>query len=367
MSAYVGSTNQEWGRNRIEQNVADLPAPDQIGWNFIPITPERLSFTRDLGVIINATKRRFAKSLLREENPGHYYFSDAVLSEKMEGITLRALIDECRSKRGHDNYTLMMPLDETFKRNRTAISKAFMEQVGYIQPLDEEITVEILLIADPGDRSKKSDLDNVQKTVFDAMDYRVKSADGVKLGIIADDSPICHVSIDKRYRRDGERLGFWYRVTKGNLIDTGAFSKKLRNAHTTEVDRSFAAYVSDGKDSDKWGDKIDADEWAVNATTKQKEHMRLALIADDRTPLDPAIARYYLAVRAEFGRDVASKFALDAQSEVSLRKALGRDYESILAEKDSLAADLAEDHDLDLSVIAEPLSTHQLEVIAKAA
>lgn len=59
--------------------------------------------------------------------------------------------------------------------------------------------------------STKPDIDNFVKAFQDAMDFK-KETEGRALGVIANDSRIASVATVKRYARDGEACGTWFRI-----------------------------------------------------------------------------------------------------------------------------------------------------------
>lgn len=55
--------------------------------------------------------------------------------------------------------------------------------------------------------SKKPDVDNYVKAFQDAFEFDCKSADGIALGVVENDSRIAFVTAMKRYAEDGEACG----------------------------------------------------------------------------------------------------------------------------------------------------------------
>lgn len=71
--------------------------------------------------------------------------------------------------------------------------------------------------------SKKPDVDNYVKAFQDAFEFDVKSADGMALGVVENDSRVAYVTAKKRYAEDGEKCGTRFSVrpagTEVCLID----------------------------------------------------------------------------------------------------------------------------------------------------
>lgn len=61
--------------------------------------------------------------------------------------------------------------------------------------------------------SKKPDVDNYVKAFQDAFEFDVKSADGIALGVVENDSRIAYVTAKKRYAEEGEQCGTRFSVT----------------------------------------------------------------------------------------------------------------------------------------------------------
>lgn len=73
--------------------------------------------------------------------------------------------------------------------------------------------------------SKKPDVDNFVKAFQDAFEFDCKSADGIALGVVENDSRIAFVTAKKRYAADGEPCGTHFSVrpagTQVALVDGG--------------------------------------------------------------------------------------------------------------------------------------------------
>jgi len=73
--------------------------------------------------------------------------------------------------------------------------------------------------------SKKPDVDNYVKAFQDAFEFDCKSADGIALGVVENDSRIAYVTAKKRYAEDGEQCGTHFSVrpagTEACLVDPG--------------------------------------------------------------------------------------------------------------------------------------------------
>ena len=61
--------------------------------------------------------------------------------------------------------------------------------------------------------SKKPDVDNYVKAFQDAFEFDIKSADGIALGVVENDSRVAYVTAKKRYAEDGEQCGTRFSVT----------------------------------------------------------------------------------------------------------------------------------------------------------
>lgn len=72
--------------------------------------------------------------------------------------------------------------------------------------------------------SKKPDVDNYVKAFQDAFEFDVKSADGIALGVVENDSRVAYVTAKKRYAEDGEQCGTRFSVRRAGdevcLVDS---------------------------------------------------------------------------------------------------------------------------------------------------
>ena len=340
-------TNREWAR--IGERFADLPEARDAYEGFCPILPVRLTYTHDPVAMREATRKRAIKK---------GYDAAEMSTEELDALCQR------------DRDLFIRPNSDRYDRNVCEMRRYFIGEVGYVRPMTGKVRLDIeVIIPNEADYEAKGtperfrpkyDVDNCFKPIQDALNFRTKTADWQKVGILVDDIAIVEIRGSKHERGEGERSGFHWSIRH---IDDGASTQatvndRLSSEHTTERQRRFAQ-ANTVEHSDKWEDRLHE---GLDATARTR--LRLSLLATDRSLLDPAIAMHYLVLRLVFNRDVASKLALDAQSRVSYDLALGRDAEGYLAEIEEEAREMAEREGVDLSVVKGPMSIHDLNNIA---
>lgn len=342
--------SREW--NRINQRLEALPKAAPIYEGFCPILPKRMRFATRLGEIITATRKRGAKPF--KAIPG------------VMDMSIEDLVKETEK----DADLLFIPRRDDYYANVQEQRDFFFSFVGgNIQPMEGAVALDIEVIY-PSDEDyekrgvpkrfrSKFDVDNCFKSIQDALDFRTRTVDGKKVGIVVDDTAICEIHGTKHARREGERAGYRFTIrqidpdesTQSTLNDT------LVKTHVDDRQRHFAWHDAQTH-TDPWENRLKS---GLPADARAK--LRISLLATDATELDPQIARYYLGLRAEFDRSIAAKLALDKQSEIAYRIAMAEDAEALLCEVEEDADELAEKHDLDLSGITEPISIIDLNRI----
>ena len=340
-------TNREWAR--LEERFADLPEARDAYEGFCPILPVRLTYTHDPVAMREATRKRAIKK---------GYDAAEMSVEELDAL--------CQK----DRDLFIRPNSDRYDGNVCALRRYFIREVGYVRPMTGKVRLDIEVIV-PSDEDyeakgtperyrPKYDVDNCFKPIQDALNYRTKTADWQKVGILVDDIAIVEIRGTKHERKEGERCGFHWRIHRvGDGESTQAnVNDRISAEHTTERQRRFAQ-ANTAEHSDKWEDRLHE---GLDATARVR--LRLALLATDTTPLDPVIAMHYLALRPGFNRDVASKLALDEQSHVSFELALGRDAEEFLCEIEAEAKEMAEKEGVDLSVVKGAMSIRDLNRIA---
>ena len=359
--AGVPKKDHTWGSNiRGDIDWDSLPRLSSTRCEFIPMLPNRLRFSSDLGDILSGTAKRFAKKeantrdlmeqegvdretakrLLRKEGHRKYACkSDSWLALQDELTVADMLADSV-----DDDWLLLLPEAEAYQRHRAKLTEMFRRKFGYIRPFDTDITVKIEVLYDPKDKWSKRDLDNCLKTIFDAMDYREKAftrdENGKrvphKLGLIADDEFITHVIADKRPIRPGEKCGFWIRISSVRSMQD-AVNRTLAYANTVPGLREQARAEAT-EHSDAWEAKL-----ADGLTARELTDLRIACMATAATTLDPIVARHYVVLKAEYNnREIAEKIALDEQSSIWFERLVGHDVEPTLCEIEEQVEELAE-------------------------
>lgn len=338
----------------IERLFDELPKAKESYEGFCPIMPRRLTFETDLGAIVEATRHRGASS--RKEIKGIWDMSvEEVIAETKRDYDLLFIP---RSRRYYD---CVEQLREFFIRFAG----------GDIQPMTGNVALEIEVVYPTNDDYErrnvperyrpKVDVDNCFKPIQDALDFRAKTKDGKPVGIIVNDTSITSIRGGKHERRSGEETGFYFSIRSvGDEESTQAcVNGVISHRNTSEEQRQYAMRNAE-KHCDRWEERL-----SEGLDASAKTFLRLACLATDSTPLDPLIAQHYLALRQEFNREVASKFALDEQSEVSYRKAKSDVdlYENLLCEIEEEAGELAGKHEIDLSVVSKPMSIRELNLL----
>lgn len=319
---------------------------------FCPIVPKRLTFETDLGAIVEATRHRGASS--RKGIVGIWDMSvEEVIAETKKDYDLLSIP---RSRRYYDCVEEI---------------RAFFVKVagGDIQPMEGAVALEVDVVyptdedyerrGTPEQFRPKVDVDNCLKPIQDALDFRAKTKDGKQVGIVVNDTAITSIRGRKHARRAGERVGFYFSVKRVDGDESGqsVLNGDLAGRNSTEQQRRFAERNAE-RHSDRWEERLSQ---GMDATAKTR--LRISLLATDTTPLDPSIAQHYLALRNEFNRDIASKFALEEQSNLSFQKAMGEDADAFLCVIEDDTSELAEKHGLDLSQITKPMSIRELNLI----
>lgn len=359
--AGVPKKDHTWGSNiRRDIDWDSLPRLSSTRCEFIPMLPNRLRFSSDIGDILSGTAKRFAKKesnlralmksegvdretakvLLRKQGHRKYAAADDSWLVLQDELTVADMLADSIE----DDWLLLLPEADGYQRHRAKLTDLFRRKFGYIRPFDTDITVKIEVLYDPSDKWSKRDLDNCLKTIFDAMDYREKAvtrdADGKrvyhKLGLIADDEFITHVVADKRPIRPGEQCGFWIRISSVRSMQD-ATNRTLAYSVTTPELRSQVRAEAEAH-SDAWEAKL-----ADGLTARELTDLRIACTATSGTPLDPIVARHYIVLKAEYNnREIAEKVALDEQSAIWFDRIVGHDVEPRLCEIEEQVEELAE-------------------------
>lgn len=112
--------------------------------------------------------------------------------------------------------------DKKTRKYEDAVRAFFKKAYGTeAAPIDGPIAVEYEFIM-PRPKSvplirwfchSKPDIDNLVKSFQDAMDFKMKSAQGTIMGVIANDSRVAVMSASKRYAMDGEQCGTRFSIT----------------------------------------------------------------------------------------------------------------------------------------------------------
>lgn len=291
-----------------------------------------------------------------------------------EQRVITEMVDECRNddltrreKRDRDprcekmGELFITERDAAFQEQTDKIRAGYIRQHGLMKPMDGPIAIDVEVIV-PSARDKATgnwsaitdgskslfqqfDVDNVLKSIMDAMDFRTRHVQRVggerpKLGLIADDSIVRLANVSKRERRDGEQCGFRYKLH--SYSRAGSLNDSIADAAIGRKRRLWAARSANAS-NDAWQEHV-----ADGLTGLQQIELRLATLATDRTPLDPEVVRLWHAVRGRFGDEAATKVALDLQSEVNYRRAIIEDPEPLFLEACDIADGLLGDDLLDV-------------------
>lgn len=348
---------------------------------FCPILPVRMTGISDFDSIRSATKNYINK------HRNNYRVKKTLQEMGIEDPTTMSdeQIEEFTTKQ---TWTFMRPNTDRYRQNVVDIRNYFKQAVGtpdgYIQPMRGRVILEIEVVC-PSAEDKaeaerragrsvhfpKYDVDNCFKPIQDALDFRAdtnegrdengKWREGKKLGLVVDDRAIIEIRGRKRSRRDGEQTGFYWKLRRvAATPETSQSVENRRNAdkYTDKYQQDTARLNADTKHEDRWENAL-----SKGLTVAQRTRIRLSLLTNDETPLDPVIAEHYLALRHFYDRNTSASLVFEEQNQVSAKLAFGADAEPLLCEVEKDVDEYRNSVGIDIPAITEPTCIKVLDTM----
>lgn len=371
------SVSREW--NYVKRPLSAFPEAKDEYSGFCSILPVRIKGVSNFDEIRSATRNYITKHKrdwgvkkgLEEagiEDPA------TMTDEQVEAFT---------AKRA---WTFMRPNDDRYWQCVNDIRNYFKEIAGgLVQPMQGRVGLEIDLVTrteedkDSEQRRAgrkifftKEDIDNCFKAIQDGLDFRTKTNEGKnpngtwkpgeKLGLVVDDQNIDIIKGKKHPRTGNEPLGFYWRLYRldGKDVETDASitNKEMTQKWVDDHQRRCALRNANEKldRTEKWENAL------VNGSfnARSRTNIRLALLTNDDSLLDPTIAQHYVALAKLYDRNTAATLVFEEQNRVNTRRALGKDAEPTLCEIEQDVEELANDEDIDIPAITEAMSIRQL-------
>lgn len=350
---------------------------------FFPILPVRLTGISDFDAIRSATRTyitKHSKNYRIQKTLGDMGIEDpsTMSDEQVEEFTKRQA------------WTFLRPNSERYWNNVNEIRNHFKQVVkeldgdpnGFVQPMRGPIGLDIDIVClseqDKADEQRrmgrkifftKEDVDNCAKPILDALDFRAKTSEGKdengrwregkKIGLVVDDEVITRLHSTKHDRLDNEVCGFYWRIYRidGKSVETDASraNKEIAKRHTTEAQRSFATRNAI-KHSEKWEECLSADRFDA----KKRSQIRIALLADDDTPLAPVIAQHFIGLAKVWDRNTAATLVFAEHNQIAFKEVMGVNADELYCEIEQEVEEFVNDLGIEIPHIEDRMSIRQL-------
>ena len=371
-------TSKEWTYTK--RPLSSFPEAKDEYEGFCPILPERLKGISDFDAIRSATKTYITK---HRNNWSVAKTLEEMGIEDPSEMTDKQ-IEQFTAKQA---WTFLRPNTDKYWQNVADLRNYFKRitgaEDGFVQPMRGDVVFEIDIVC-PNEQDKaeaerragrkiyftKLDIDNCLKPVFDALDFRAKTnegkdengrwKEGKKLGLVVDDKAIVKIIGKKHDRREGEQTGFYWRIRRadGGETDPSVASREMANKYTSKFQQEKARLNAGEKHTDHWEDALNK-----GFSVTQRTAIRLSLLTNDETPLDPVIAEHYLALRHFYDRNASAALVFEEQNSVSSKRAFGMDAEGLLCEIEQDVDDFRNNIGIEVQDINEATSIRQLDAM----
>lgn len=383
MTTYEKSskTSREW--TYTGRPLSSYPEARNEYSGFCPILPMRLTGISDFDAIRSATRTYITKHTKS-------YSVKKTLEEMGIDDPSKMTDKQVEEFTKKQNWTFLRPNSDRYWNNVNEI-RVYFQQItkeldgdpnGFVQPMRGNLGLDIDIVC-PSDADKeeeqrragrkifftKQDVDNCVKPILDALDFRAKTnegkdangrwKEGKKLGLVVDDEVITNLHSEKHQRRDDEVCGFYWRIYRldGKDVETevSMANRKVAERHTTEAQRAFATRNAINH-SEKWEECLNGDGFDA----KKRSQLKVALLANDDTPLAPVIAQHYIALARIFDRNTAATMVYGEHNQIAFKEIMGIDADELYCEIEHDVEEFANDFGIEIPQIDERTSIRQL-------